>query len=423
VSPSSGFVAVNARTSETNGIPAHTASAATRAELLSKFFTTSERARASAAEDALNSNPVSGPLTGTNEMMSPSKPKVGQGSVPEGSEHANATLFASTSPNPVSNTPSSLLPYTKTTPAERFDDAGPYKAEMVSRMEQLQRGDRIVPPCDRCRRLHMDCCKNLTACLGCTRKHAKCSWKDVEDDELKNYEPPTARHHLEEELRSERSASTGPRKRDYRRDGQGVADEELLGEEISSSDEDEPHQRHLTPRSQEPIQVHVAGTVATRASPSSQARTESPLEQPSIMNLDGGVEPLPRLSERLPSPPPAPVPAHAELAKMPSEIQMVEEVQSSRVPDNMEVQPTVEGFASINGSSVLQNGLGVGHANSDGYLDEAAAAMWTQAPLTPPTPPTAPVVAPMLLSDQPSKGIESLTVVAPIADMSGRTEM
>lgn len=30
--------------------------------------------------------------------------------------------------------------------------------------------------------------KNLTACLGCTRKHAKCTWKDVQADELE----PTA---------------------------------------------------------------------------------------------------------------------------------------------------------------------------------------------------------------------------------------
>lgn len=423
ISPSSGFVAVNARTSDTNGTPAHTASAATRAELLSKFFTTSERARASAAEDILSPNPESRPPTSTNELMSPLKSNAGTASVQGLPELANAILVPSASPKPISNTPSSLLPYTKTTPAERFDEAGPYKAEMVSRMEQLQRGDRIIPPCDRCRRLHMDCCKNLTACLGCTRKHAKCSWKDVEDDELQNYDPPAARHHLEEELGSERSASTGPRKKEYRDNGQGVADEELLGEEVSSSDEDEPPQRHLTPRSQEPIQVHVAGTVATRASPSSQARTESPLDQPSIMNLDGGVEPLPQLSERLPSPPPAPVPAHAELAKMPSEIEAVEEVQASRVPNTMDVQPTVEGFASINGSSVLQNGLGVGNANVVGYLDDPAATTWTQASPLPPTPPAAPVVAPVFFSDPASKGIESLTSVAPLADMGRKTEI
>jgi hypothetical protein len=64
------------------------------------------------------------------------------------------------------------------------DNDGPYKVEMVARMETLKRGDRVLPPCDRCRRLHMDCIKNLTACAGCTKKHAKCSWRDVRDTEL-----------------------------------------------------------------------------------------------------------------------------------------------------------------------------------------------------------------------------------------------
>lgn len=64
--------------------------------------------------------------------------------------------------------------------------------EMIARMENLQRGERVIPPCDRCRRLHMDCLKNLTACMGCTKKHAKCSWKDVKQEELlepQNQEP------------------------------------------------------------------------------------------------------------------------------------------------------------------------------------------------------------------------------------------
>ena len=30
----------------------------------------------------------------------------------------------------------------------------------------------------------MDCIKNLTACLGCTKKHAKCSWREVRVEEL-----------------------------------------------------------------------------------------------------------------------------------------------------------------------------------------------------------------------------------------------
>jgi hypothetical protein len=66
-------------------------------------------------------------------------------------------------------------------------DEGPFKAEMIARMESVKRGDRIMPPCDRCRRLHMDCIKNLTACQGCTKKHAKCSWKEVRLEELTNY--------------------------------------------------------------------------------------------------------------------------------------------------------------------------------------------------------------------------------------------
>ena len=84
---------------------------------------------------------------------------------------------------PIPSTPASLLPRFKPTQVER-DDGGPYKAEMVNRMESLHRGERIIPPCDRCRRLHMDCLKNLTACMGCTKKHAKCSWKDVREEEL-----------------------------------------------------------------------------------------------------------------------------------------------------------------------------------------------------------------------------------------------
>lgn len=83
----------------------------------------------------------------------------------------------------IPSTPASLLPQIKNIMRE-MDDGGPFKAEMVSRMEVMDRGTRVIPPCDRCRRLHMDCLKNLTACLGCTKKHAKCSWRDVRVEEL-----------------------------------------------------------------------------------------------------------------------------------------------------------------------------------------------------------------------------------------------
>lgn len=54
---------------------------------------------------------------------------------------------------------------------------------VTQKVEKQARGDSINPPCDRCRRLKLQCTKNLTACQGCTKKHAKCSWKSVTEDE------------------------------------------------------------------------------------------------------------------------------------------------------------------------------------------------------------------------------------------------
>ena len=94
-------------------------------------------------------------------------------------------------------------------------------------MEQLNRGDRVLPPCDRCRRLHMDCLKNLTACQGCTRKHAKCSWKDVTDQELvDNPRPPP----------KDNSMSTPSLPIQPEGPPQPVRDEELLGEDDSDEE-------------------------------------------------------------------------------------------------------------------------------------------------------------------------------------------
>lgn len=351
VSPSSGFVAVNARPSETNGVSTHTASAATRTELLSKFFTTSERLISSPSEERRTSNPGSRPRTSAHEA-SRSKPKPGSGN--EGADYASLN---NVSPVPIPNTPSSLLPYTKPSAADRFDDSGPYKAEMVSRMEQLQRGDRIQPPCDRCRRLHMDCLKNLTACMGCTKKHAKCSWKEVEEDELRDYEPALSSRHnnQDSDMASERSISAATeksnKKREYKREGPGVADEELLGEAESSEDEDYPQQHPYEP----PIHVHVAGTTREVKSPTTIAIKST--HSPPILKIspEAQTNGVPR-----PSPPPAPVPAHAELAIPSSE---VEDVQAARVSEvaGDGVQPTIEptddNVASINGVAKPLAGL------------------------------------------------------------------
>ena len=208
-SPSAGFTAVNTRTSTTespdfaegaatpsvslfpsvnpekvtvvNGTNLKGVSPETRNELVRQFITTADREvrthLAQAQDDRRLSQGFPRPSSSTR-----TKPR---------SESDDYTGAYVSSPTTVAipSTPASLLPHLKATQAER-DDGGPYKAEMVARMEQMHRGERVLPPCDRCRRLHMDCLKNLTACMGCTKKHAKCSWKDVREEELHEHGMP-----------------------------------------------------------------------------------------------------------------------------------------------------------------------------------------------------------------------------------------
>jgi hypothetical protein len=61
---------------------------------------------------------------------------------------------------------------------------GHYRPLMAAKNDKLARGDPIWPPCDRCRRLRMECTKYLTACTGCTKKHAKCTWNDITEEEV-----------------------------------------------------------------------------------------------------------------------------------------------------------------------------------------------------------------------------------------------
>ncbi|EME85828.1 uncharacterized protein MYCFIDRAFT_3878, partial [Pseudocercospora fijiensis CIRAD86] len=65
-----------------------------------------------------------------------------------------------------------------------LESSQPFRPLCQAQMDSLPRGHRVLPPCDRCRRLRMDCVKNLTSCAGCTRKHARCHWRDVSRDEL-----------------------------------------------------------------------------------------------------------------------------------------------------------------------------------------------------------------------------------------------
>lgn len=55
---------------------------------------------------------------------------------------------------------------------------------VTSRIEKMGRGEMIRPPCDRCRRLKTHCIKHLTACQGCTKKHTKCTWKKLTEEEV-----------------------------------------------------------------------------------------------------------------------------------------------------------------------------------------------------------------------------------------------
>jgi len=62
----------------------------------------------------------------------------------------------------------------------------------------------------------MDCLKNLTACVGCTKKHAKCSWRDVREEELLIDVSWPISHGVEEDSKSDCGS------RDREMDGYGV---------------------------------------------------------------------------------------------------------------------------------------------------------------------------------------------------------
>lgn len=215
-SPSAGFVAVNNRpggepaqeenlqssqftfphstdnVTIINGTSIKGASPTTRAELMKRFFTTADR-QARGLEE---------PTDQVNRQTPRPKPRAS-----DPGEYSMYTSAPAPTSVPIPNTPSSLLPPPRSNQQEK-DDNGPFKMHMVARMEELQRGERVVPPCDRCRRLHMDCVKNLTACMGCTKKHAKCSWKDVKEDELQEAEAQRAAYDRAAEDRQPGDQST-----------------------------------------------------------------------------------------------------------------------------------------------------------------------------------------------------------------------
>jgi hypothetical protein len=203
-SPPSGFTAVNMRQSMddtrepdprlerlyaeantgnvtiVNGRSIKGASPTLRYELMKKFFSPTDREANADAE--LRRSSSNATRLDLNSSYMRETPKARQRSSSE-LELMSYSRGKDVSAVAIPSTPVDLMPNLKQIIRD-LDDGGPFKAEMVSRMEIMDRGTRVIPPCDRCRRLHMDCLKNLTACLGCTKKHAKCSWKDVRIEEL-----------------------------------------------------------------------------------------------------------------------------------------------------------------------------------------------------------------------------------------------
>lgn len=91
---------------------------------------------------------------------------------------------SSSTGNPFSNSHAPLKHNFSRPLPPALESSQPFRPLCQAHMDSLPRGHRVLPPCDRCRRLRMDCVKNLTSCAGCTRKHARCHWRDVSRDEL-----------------------------------------------------------------------------------------------------------------------------------------------------------------------------------------------------------------------------------------------
>lgn len=111
-----------------------------------------------------------------NSVSLPSTPVISQGpSINSSTKHVLQPVHASNRASPAAA--SEQQP-------QADDPSAAYRPLITARVEKLAKGDPIEPPCDRCRRLRVQCIKHLTACHGCTKKHAKCAWRAVTDDEI-----------------------------------------------------------------------------------------------------------------------------------------------------------------------------------------------------------------------------------------------
>lgn len=111
---------------------------------------------------------------------------LGQPSPSHNASHSQSHSQSQSLPHVPTGTSRYAGSVTDTTPQPALDSrAEAFRSLITQRTDQLGKGDVINPPCDRCRRLRVECVKHLTACSGCTKKHAKCSWKTVTEEEVK----------------------------------------------------------------------------------------------------------------------------------------------------------------------------------------------------------------------------------------------
>jgi len=110
-----------------------------------------------------------------DRKMMPSRTKLSH-------SHAEAAVSPTLGGSPTSNH-SGRRAAAPATPIADDGTGGQYRPLITARIEKMNRNDPIWPPCDRCRRLRMECTKYLTACRGCTKKHAKCTWRDITEEE------------------------------------------------------------------------------------------------------------------------------------------------------------------------------------------------------------------------------------------------
>lgn len=132
------------------------------------------------AASASHARPGSARFT-QNSVSLPSTPVIPQGpSIPSNARHSLQPVHISGRASPAAGSEQRQTHQS----AQSDDPSEVLRILITSRIDKLGKGEPVQPPCDRCRRLRVQCIKHLTACQGCTKKHAKCAWKTVTEEEI-----------------------------------------------------------------------------------------------------------------------------------------------------------------------------------------------------------------------------------------------